>query len=213
MANAKQSLAWLLSGALSITEQKAMRLISRRNEVQYIAIPADSLPAVMWPKQARVKQFLEQAGIQFLGSVEGDPLFQRARLPAGWRKVATNVEWLTMLVDDKNRERAQLIYFSTHYGRGAALVLTCRYGIRERCREPMFPGHNYDPDLLLDLSYEVTDGGGSITEYGHQVIFTTRRIFFRDHNYCRVHRQAWQQAKDWLNARYPGWENPFAYWD
>lgn len=167
-------------------------------------IVTDRLPAQIEPVGAR--EAFERMGIVFLGPVIGDPLFVHVALPTGWKKVASRDAMLSMLVDDRGRERARIFYKASHHDPKAALILTARYGIHESC---------YDLSCLDEAEFMayVTDGG--VVTDGRAVIFTTdvvelsgaRRATFRQT------REALKQAEVWLDANYPNWHDPFAYWD
>ena len=77
----------------------------------------------------KVQAALEAAGVKFLGPVEGDPLFQRVTLPAGWKKIATDHSLYTNLVDEQGRVRASIFYKAAFYDRDAFLRLVCRYTV------------------------------------------------------------------------------------
>lgn len=167
-------------------------------------IATDRLPASIEPAGAR--EAFERMGIVFLGPVIGDSLFMHVALPAGWRKVATGEAMLSLIVDDRGRERARIFYKASHHDPKASLILTARYGVHESC---------YKMERLDEAEFMafVTDGG--VVTDGRTVIFTTdvvelagdRRATFRQT------REVLKQAEVWLDANYPNWRDPFAYWD
>ena len=66
---------------------------------------------------------LESFGVEILGPVEGEEDFCHARLPDGWKKVATNHPFYSDLIDDKGRVRASMFYLETDNGRAGVLML------------------------------------------------------------------------------------------
>lgn len=69
------------------------------------------------------RTMLEKAGVIFRGPVNGDPLFQHVTLPKEWKKVATDHDMWSKLVDDKDKERAAIFYKAAFYDRRAAMRL------------------------------------------------------------------------------------------
>ncbi len=171
---------------------------------QHRLIAMDRLPAMIEPAGAR--EAFERMGIVFLEPVVGNPLFVHAQLPAGWRKVASNDAMLSLLVDDRGRERARIFYKASHHDPKASLILTARYGIHESC---------FKMECLDEAEFMayVTDGG--VVTDGRTTIFTTdvvelvgdRRATFR------ATRAVLKEAEAWLDTHYPNWRDPFAYWD
>lgn len=95
-------------------------------------IESDVLPTRMkWDGHdyPSVKAVLQAAGVEFLGEVEGDPLFQFVRLPAGWSKVAvtTFAKVHANLLDGDGAVRAHLHYNAAFYNRRASLTLAKRW--------------------------------------------------------------------------------------
>ncbi len=126
-----------------------------------------------------------------LGAVTDDPLFQHAQLPPGWRRRATGYALFTALVDDRGRERFEVV--SKAYPNRVARL-------RPRHR---FAVHGYlpgcDPDHYVAA---IKDGG---------------RIICR---FLEWRKEDWQtgaksraRAEAWLSRAYPEWRDPFAYWD
>lgn len=66
---------------------------------------------------------LEAAGVVFGQPVDGDPLFVRAKLPPGWRFVATADPMWTELVDNDGMTRASIFYKPLPFDRRAEIRL------------------------------------------------------------------------------------------
>ncbi len=73
------------------------------------------------------KEQFEAMGVVFGAPV--DDLFQQARLPAGWVKVATDHSMHSELRDEKGRKRAGIFYKAAFYDRSAFISLTSRFSI------------------------------------------------------------------------------------
>lgn len=143
------------------------------------------------------KAILKAAGVQFLGEVEDDPMFQYVELPAGWKKVPTDHSMWSMLVDDKGRERARIFYKAAFYDRRANMNLSTRFGVQR----------DYDRQDKENVAVaHITDCG--------KVIHTTEPIQLPEDD-CKKYEvadEAYKAAVAWLNEHYPDWQNPGAYW-
>lgn len=60
-------------------------------------------------------------GVSFLGSVEGDELFQYAQLPVGWAKVPSSHDMWSDLVNEKGEVVAEMFYKAAFYDRKALM--------------------------------------------------------------------------------------------
>jgi len=69
------------------------------------------------------KKALEKLGVEFLGSVEGDQLFQKTKLPQGWKKVKTDDYRFFNLFDDKDRLIAEIGYIAYPIGKRSARII------------------------------------------------------------------------------------------
>ena len=89
----------------------------KAGQVQLVAsdvLPTESLYG------AREK--LEAAGCVFGEPVEDDPLFTPVTLPPGWKKVGTEHDMWSSVVDDQGRERASIFYKAAFYDRKAHIM-------------------------------------------------------------------------------------------
>lgn len=159
-------------------------------------VASETLPVDMnhWnPKVPHPKEILEAAGVRFLGAVDGDPIFQRVVLPAGWKKVATDHSMWSNLLDEKGRKRAAIFYKAAFYDRSASLSMSIRYSVS-----------SYDgPD----------DGMIRVTvKDGDQVIHALEPVKAGDKSYVQ-REELTKQAHSWLEERFPDYLNPAAYWD
>lgn len=159
-------------------------------------VGSDTLPTDM---QGNAKEVLEAAGVQFLGIVEDDPMFQYVELPEGWQKVATGHSMWSDLVDDKGRKRAGIFYKAAFYDRSAHIGVNRRFGV----------GIDYNKLDEGVAEAIVTDGGEEIfrsagVEFDPEGDYDLRRA---------AQDEATTEARQWLIERYPDWENAAAYWD
>ncbi|MFZ5364752.1 MAG: hypothetical protein ACOZBH_00955 [Patescibacteria group bacterium] len=197
----KQAINYLAQ-SLVCGPQQALEAQERKGQEDLVA--SQRLPARVEPPEA--KEFLEKAGVKFLGPA-ADPLFQLVSLPAGWTKVPTGHPWLSMLIDDRARERARIFYKDAYYDRQARLVLVPRFGVHESC---------HDISQMLSesefLAY-VTDGG-AVTDCG-KTLYVTKVVSLEGDKLQRYRSamRAIEEARSWLEKNFPDWQNSFAYWD
>lgn len=147
-----------------------------------------------------VKEYLQAAGIKFLGPVADDDLFQYVELPQGWKKVPTDHSMWSHLLDDKGRERAAIFYKAAFYDRDAHLTLTSRFQVK----------YNYDREDKEGVAVvEVTDGT--------HVAYTTEPIALPEDKHSleslMMQDAAMADAEGWVEMRHPNWRDPKVYWD
>ena len=148
----------------------------------------------------------EQVGVIFGKKV--DDLFIEAQLPQGWHKVPTAHSMWSKLVDAQGRERASIFYKAAFYDRSAHIGMSRRYSYSVR---PVngYDAQNYKKDEWVCV---VTDCGIAIREL--------QRIEPEPQTDDRDAWLVWYDKKDklgrvacsWLDANYPEWRDPTAYW-
>ena len=157
---------------------------------------SQTLPTSIRPREA--KAILESAGIKFIGPVDGDPKFQYADLPEGWKIQPTDHSMWSDLLDHKGRKRASIFYKAAFYDRDAFLNIECRYtatvGFADR--------DNYNTCARFGV---VKDGGTEI---------------FRSESFVPESDKTWEAsdsaraaADKWLAEHFPDAKDPAAYWD
>jgi hypothetical protein len=140
------------------------------------------------PKECPRKE-LEAMGFKFGADV--DNLFVSVTMPAGWKKQATEHSMWSELVDDKGRKRAGIFYKAAFYDRSAHMGLDRRYGIS--CYEKAGEGMD---------AVTITDCGKEIHRLGT----------YKERDYPALDVLE-KKAKDWLNEKFPKWQDATAYWD
>lgn len=71
----------------------------------------------------RNKAEFEALGFVIGEVVQGDPIFTNVKLPAGWKKQATDHSMWSKLVDETGKERASIFYKAAFYDRSAHINL------------------------------------------------------------------------------------------
>lgn len=184
-------------GGIEAQEAAGQRALVKNDEL----LPLEVRDSYVGDKRVSGKTLFEKAGVVFHDEVV-DGIFQRVTLPAGWKKVATDHSMWSKLVDDKGRERASIFYKAAFYDRSAHIGLNCRYGVRQ----------DYDRDEAGEIVFQVRDGETSIFESVLKPTFDRK---------TDEGRRAWYEAREqpqaeatrWLEAHYPNWQDPSAYWD
>lgn len=173
------------------------------------------IPTRIHPNGNAVLSFLEKAGIKFLGTVLSSPSQYKVILPIKWKMVATKERGksITYLVDNLDRLRGKIYSpYDTQILFPGTLVLLSRYRIlklTERhfaVRNVTFTAYDGYNDLLND------------TENNDRIIFkTTASLTIHDltnaDGYTDRENKAFDQVVSWLDAKFPDWESPLAYWD
>ena len=166
---------------------------SQEKAGQGLFVNSGTLPTKMSPED---KVTMEKVGCVFHGEAEGDPLFQYVTLPEGWKKERTGHSMWSKLVDQKGRKRAMIFYKAAFYDRDANLSLTTRYSYKADYEHRRV--HN-------EAICHITDAD--------KVIHTTPPVMIigEQKDYL-AQEEADRRAKIWLDAEYPEWKDPSAYW-
>lgn len=150
------------------------------------------------------RQQFEKMGIVF--GEQADDLFTYVTLPKGWKKVATDHDMWSKLVDNKGRERASIFYKAAFYDRDAFLNITRRFT------------YGYQPVLGYSNRNYQKGGWIGVALDGDKVIYKTEELEPEPSD-----RKAWlawsdrrealsNKAKAWLDKKYPKWNDPLEYW-
>lgn len=154
------------------------------------------------------REQFEQMGIVF--GEDADDLFVYVTLPEGWKKQPTDHDMWSKLVDERGRERASIFYKAAFYDRGAHLNITRRFS------------YSYRPALGYDHPDHRKGGWVGVVTDCDNVIWQTAEL--EPEPEYQADREAWlvwcdkrgkltQEARRWLEANYPEWESPLAYWE
>lgn len=176
---------WVLSGNPAAIE-------NQEREGQKQLVNSDVLPS---GSEKGAIEVLTKAGVKFGPLVPDDSLFQFVELPNGWKKVPTAHDMWSHLLDEKGRKRASIFYKAAFYDRRAGLNIERRYS------------------FAFDYQKKESEGICLANVYDcGVVIYTTEPV--------KVVGKSWESAelteksaKTWLDANFPDWENPSAYWD
>lgn len=166
---------------------------------------ADVLPSKV---DAESRTALEAAGVVFGEAVPGDPLFQYATLPTGWKKQATEHSMWSVLLDAQGRKRATVGYKAAFYDRWAQLDATRRYRAGLDYSEAAYA--NQKQGIYVGI---VEDGDLAV---GGRVIFSITESDAPDADRYApggARERAEKAAQAWLDEHYPDWQSLTAYWD
>lgn len=156
------------------------------------------LPTDTGAEGKQVIKTLQAAGVQFLGVIKSDPIFQKVLLPAGWKLIAAEQLMYLDLLDHKNRKRASIFYKAAAYDRRARMCLQQRYDVvREHEKEYL---DNVAVAYVMD---------------GPTVIYTVGPVplYNQPLKPSKVGIQVENAAIRWLNTKFPQWRDRSAYWD
>ncbi len=163
------------------------------------------------------KELFEKLGFKFGKPV--DKLFQEATLPEGWKKVPSpSHSSYSFVLDQKGRARWQMYYKGAFYDRCAdGYSLQRRYVIRatedynlKRAGSDVRPiwGEVLDYGIPFDPN-ETYHGGVKPKVLHKSEEFTPKDIFDID----RIRKMVCLEMEMWIDARFPNYEDPLAYWD
>ncbi|MBU1071405.1 hypothetical protein KKG65_03275 [Patescibacteria group bacterium] len=154
------------------------------------------------------KATLKTMGVEFLGVVEDDPIFQNVRLPECLRLNLDGIDCrqqhsfftFTSLLDEKDRKRFRIHESRIFYDYSAYMFTERRFGL------------SVDYVKRGVVVVTVIDGNDGLEIFrSTSLSFDMSSIFWQC--YCRqATDRATQEAKKWLFERYPEWENPASYW-
>jgi len=171
-----------------------LRLVEARDNELVLPIDTDSDR-----RRERNHEVMKAVGIELVDVEEGDSLFQRVKLPVGWKKVVGDLTAYSHIVDSEGRKRVEIILYQAGSSEQKIFMyLCCRFG------------RSFDHDRFCNTNEcvtHVTDGG--------QVIYTTEPVVADKHkgNMHMTIKEANAAASAWLNEHYPKWLEPDAYWD
>lgn len=187
------------SASNAILDQEAR---GQREFVQSEVMPVDCNNRTFGPMDERRKAgvaLLSGLGFQLGDTVENDPIFQYAKLPAGWTKCGTDHDMWSKLYDERSRERVSIFYKAAHYDRNAHFRV-----------DPFIDIDRYHPRSGSgDIGREVVvlGGGKLLKSFGEIRLGQDGR---KDWDHCEELVQA---AQYWADEFFPEREDPLAYWD
>jgi len=140
---------------------------------------------------------LERAGGAVGNPVDGDPMFTNVTLPPGWGKQATDHSMWSRLIDQAGRERASIFYKAAFYDRDAFIQPSRRFTVDGY-------SHKIDGELkavLRDAKEEIQRETEVVkVEHDSREMYEMRQRLSRE-------------IEAWLDANYPDWKDPSAYWE
>ncbi len=96
-------------------------VLAQEKRGQQNLVNSSQIPRRINPKNG--KALLEAAGVKFLGADPNDDLFQNVELPSGWKKVATDHDMHSNLVDETGKVRAGIFFKAAFYDRRADMTV------------------------------------------------------------------------------------------
>lgn len=184
--------SWLLGGNPNAIE-------NQEAQGQQDLIASDQLPKKCnTPNDGNAAAVYSKMGIKVFTTSKGDDLFIGVKLPAGWKKQATDHSMWNNLVDDKGRIRATFFYKAAFYDRNAFINFTTCFHIHtEHLKGEKNPEKDWDCAEIITV----------INRNTGTAVWTSQKGFHAD-NEKHV-----KQAKEYLNENFPDWQDIHAYWD
>lgn len=159
------------------------------------------------PTEGSGSPVAQASPIQWGEVIKDDPLFREATLPAGWKKVATDHDMWSSVVDDKGRVRARVFYKAAFYDRRATIDFCRRYTCETDYRDEAYA------KIDVETTVMVMDNGVVPPAPVHK---STRQIPNREED-SKAHYAAVEENRKaveaWLKEKFPNHTDPNAYWD
>jgi hypothetical protein len=135
----------------------------------------------------------------------GKPLFIDATLPAGWKKVGTDHDMWSKLVDEKGRTRATMFYKAAFYDQSAFMGTVGRFNIQRKYIE------GNDNTYVL----EVRDCEEPIFSVTRELPGKQKERTREQWSECdAIEKEAAAVCEKWLvDQGYPEWKDHSKYWD
>jgi len=145
------------------------------------------------PKDCPKKE-LKKLGFKFLK--DADDIFVNVVMPVGWKKVGTDHDMWSDLVDNKGRKRASIFYKAAFYDRSAHMRLIRRFSV------------NRNWEFENGIQYFVKDG--DVVVFQTEAVKTPEKY---SANYNIAEIGLGKEAENWLLERYPNYKDVMAYWN
>lgn len=163
------------------------------------------------------KELFEKLGFKFGRTI--DKLFQEAQLPEGWKKVPSpSHSSYSYVLDEKGRARWMMYYKAAFYDRCAdGYSLSRRYRYHAQ-KDYEFKGPGEKPvwgevlDYGIPFDPKETYHGGvkpKVIYRSQEPFFVPKNVFDID----RIEKMVRLEMEMWIEANFPGYEDPLAYWD
>lgn len=183
-------LDWLFGGDPNAIEEQEKQGQKELSESSQLPVKVNS------PREININEQYALMGINVVGKTEGDELFLEIKLPNLWKIERTDHSMWNKLLDNKGRERASIFYKAAFYDRDSFINFSTRY---------IWEG-NYDRED--SISFFVKDNATG------EIIFETE-IMSKDVNqvnYFKKQDDLKDQCKEFLEVKFPEYENINAYW-
>jgi hypothetical protein len=126
-----------------------------------------------------------------------------AKLPAGWKKVATEHSMWSDLLDDQGRKRAAIFFKAAFYDYSAFIRWECPFERKIKCGD--------GSDVYQDHGTRRVSCHGVVLHNGKEIYRTESMEFVGNEKYNVTDKQM-QQMSEWLTENIPTWKDPFKNW-
>jgi len=185
-------------------------------------VNSDQLP-IKFNHHPNGERVLEALGFVWGDKAVGDELFRDVTMPKGWKKVATDHDMWSDVVDDQGRKRLSIFYKAAFYDRDAFTNIHNRYHMDSKLYMDRhgLKEYNYDikrPNDLFEADCVVDSATGKDI-FRTDIIVRSVGVKGSDEN--EKARLLWIKQSDenetvvkqWMKDNKPEWENPLMYWD
>lgn len=152
-------------------------------------------------------EMLRQLGFELGEPFADDPLFRPAKLPPGWKRMASHHPMHSDIVDDKGLARLGMFYKAAFYDRRAHLSRGRRVYTTMPPGEPFDLGHR---TRIVVIALPVRSGEPDRAKVLARFDATADP---EDPKRFAVWDKLDQDVRDWCDKHYPHMDDPMAYWD
>lgn len=148
--------------------------------------------SLSFPVKGDQDEALIAMGFEFGEPYSSDPMFRDAKLPAGWKKQASDHSMWSYIVDEQSRKRVAVFYKAAFYDRDSFYYAELRFKVSK----------NYDLPVSQerqDIQHQVKDAGA--------VIYETEIEPFAGGEWVErkaIEERQHAECKAWLDENYPG---------
>lgn len=186
--------AWMLLFDAMVSGDPGQAIVNQEKRGQQQMVHSDVLPRECPREQ------LEALGFQFGDPV--DDLFVAVTMPHGWKKVPTEHQMHSDLVDDKGRKRGGIFYKAAFYDRRADMRLVHRFTADSEPVGGWQEGYDREGPWV-----------GVVRDQGAVIWQTEPSSATEEVPKWELTRRLRLYADEWLAEHYPDWKDPLAYWD
>lgn len=177
----------------AVRKNPLMAMIGSRGiEAQEARGQRQLVESTSFPTKGRQDAELIAMGFELGEPYSDDLMFRDAKLPAGWKKKASDHSMWSYIVDDQGRRRVAIFYKAAFYDRNARYHLEQRFVISKNYELPRSAEKE-------EIQHQVKDAG--------KAIYQTATISHEGNDWKErkaIEEKQKAECEAWLDENYPG---------